>query len=252
MIETLYARMTIPETCQLGKRVFKKQFVENTTLGAADKKAFQEDVDSITWQYTLKPSTIPIQPYEDAEREYLELNVLHVQLRSDRRYRRLAEIIHRAIPYPLLLLFSWQGQVALTLADKRINRADSHKIVVERVYDTGWLPLAAPTAWQVDFLADFCLPNFSYLNFYALHQEMVRRVVALNSAAHTGRYRPTPHGTGPLSEQVAQLTALETLEQEAASLHRQLKQEKNLGRQVNLNVRLKQLADQIAEIKVTL
>lgn len=249
MIDTLYAGIAIPASCQLGKRVFKKQFVENSTLGAADKKAFQEDVETITWQYTLKPTTIPIQPYVDAEREYLELNVLQVQLRSERRYKRLAEMIHRAIPYPLLLLLSWQEQVALILADKRLNRADNSKIVVETIYDTGWLTLTALTDWQADFLADFSLPNFSYLNFYALHQDMVRRIVALNSAAYTGQYQLKPRDTGPLTLQVAQLVQLEKLEQEQAEIRSQLKREKNLGKQVNLNVRIKQLADQIDTLK---
>ena len=65
MIETLYKRMVIPDACHLGKRVFKKLFHENAKLSATDKKAFREDIDVITWQYTLKPSTIPIQAYED-------------------------------------------------------------------------------------------------------------------------------------------------------------------------------------------
>lgn len=252
MIETLYESMAIPESCQLGKRVFKKQFVENATLGATDKKAFQEDVETITWQYTLKPTTIPIQPYEDAEREYLELNVLQVNLRRERRYKRVAEIIHRAIPYPLLLFMTWEAQVALTLTDKRLNRADSSKIVVETMYDTGWLTPTELADWQADFLADFRLPNFSYLNFYALHQDIVRRVVALNSAAYTGKYQLKPRETGPLTLQVAQLVQLEKLEQEQAEIRNQLKREKNLGKQVNLNVRAKQLADQIREIKRSL
>lgn len=249
MIEALYAGMGFPDACRLGKRLFKKQFIENVTLGAADKKAFQEDIDTITWQYTLKPTTIPIQPYEDEEREYLELNVLQVDLRHERRCKRLAEIIHRAIPYPLLLFFFWQGQARLTAADKRINRADSHKIVAEVVYDTGWLSMTELTAWQADFLADFRLPNFSYLNFYSLHQDMARRIVALNRAAHTGRYQPKSRETGPLSLQVAQLNRLEQLEQQVTSLRNQVKKEKNLGKQVNLNVRLKQLSDQSDALK---
>ena len=58
MTDALYASMAIPAACQLGKRVFKKLFHENAKLGATDKKAFREDIDTITWRYTLKPSTI--------------------------------------------------------------------------------------------------------------------------------------------------------------------------------------------------
>lgn len=245
MIEMLYDQMAIPETCQLGKRVYKKQFVENATMSAADKKIFTDDVETIYWQYTLKPTTIPIQAYEDAEREYLELNVLQVNLRAGRRYKRLAKLIHRAIPYPMLLLFQWQEQTALTMADKRINRADSDKIVVETVVDTGWLALAKPTPPQADFLADFRIPNFSYQNFYAFHEDMMRRIVALNNAVYTGRYTPNKGRPLPVEEQVQKLAQLEKLKKEQAELRNKLKKEKNLGTQVDLNIRIKQITDQI-------
>ena len=81
MIETFYEILAIPDTCRLGKRVFKKLFYENAKLGVTDKKAFKEDIDVITWVYTLKPSTIPIQAYEDNEREYHEVTILQVDLR---------------------------------------------------------------------------------------------------------------------------------------------------------------------------
>jgi len=92
-----------PEECRLGKRVFKKLFHDNAKLSSADKKALQDDVDTILWQYTFKPTTIPIQPYVDDQREYAEIVVLQVFLRNLKRYKRIIEIIHRAIPYPMIL-----------------------------------------------------------------------------------------------------------------------------------------------------
>jgi len=37
VIEVLYDAMVIPESCQLGKRVYKKLIQENAKLGATDK-----------------------------------------------------------------------------------------------------------------------------------------------------------------------------------------------------------------------
>ena len=93
MIEALYAKMMIPESCRLGKRVFKKLFHDNAKLSSADKKALADDVDTILWQYTFKPTTIPIQPYEDDQREYLEIALLQVNLKQTGRVKRLAEIV---------------------------------------------------------------------------------------------------------------------------------------------------------------
>ena len=49
-MKSFYERMAIPDTCHLGKRVFKKLFHENAKLGVTDKKALRDDIDVITWQ----------------------------------------------------------------------------------------------------------------------------------------------------------------------------------------------------------
>ena len=67
--QDLYTAFAFPASCRLGKRVFKKLFLENGDLTAADKRALSDSVGTITWQYTLKPSTLPVQPYRDGEQE---------------------------------------------------------------------------------------------------------------------------------------------------------------------------------------
>jgi len=53
MIEALYEKIMIPESCRLGKRVYKKLFHENAKLSATDKKALRDDVDTI-YQPSMK------------------------------------------------------------------------------------------------------------------------------------------------------------------------------------------------------
>ena len=124
MIDVLYEKMAIPDTCHLGKRVFKKLFHENAKLGVTDKKAFRDDIDTISWQYTLKPSTIPITVYKDDQKDYPEIAILQVDLKTLNRTKRIAEIIHRAIPYPLVVAFVFEKSCALSLAHKRYSQAE--------------------------------------------------------------------------------------------------------------------------------
>jgi hypothetical protein len=56
----VYEHLALPEAAYLGKRVYKKLFFENAELSAADRRAFTDDVETVTWQYTLKPSTLPV------------------------------------------------------------------------------------------------------------------------------------------------------------------------------------------------
>ena len=116
MIEVLYERMIIPASCQLGKRVYKKLFHENANMSVTDKQALHDDVNTILWQHTIKPTTIPIQPHKDSQREYHEVALLQVNLKKAGRVKRLAEIVHRAIPYPLSVVFDSEMACSISLA----------------------------------------------------------------------------------------------------------------------------------------
>ena len=137
MIEVLYKKMMIPESCRLGKRVYKRLFHENAKLSATDKKALSDDVDTILWQYTFKSTTIPIQPYENDQREYHEVALLQVNLKQTGRVNRLAEIVHRAIPYPLFVVFVSDTTCSISLAYKRFSKAEKEAIVAEGFQATG-------------------------------------------------------------------------------------------------------------------
>ena len=247
-IDEFYANLAVPKSCHLGKRIFKKQFYEHGQLGATDKKAFVEDIERIEWCYTIKPSTINIPKFENESHEYLEIAILQVMLTAADRHARIASVIQKAIPYPLLIVFICDSRLAITAADKRINRTDANKIVAEASYDTGWIDLAAPDAAQAAFLSDFRVTNFSYRNLYDFYQDAVARVIALNCAAHTGRYAmqteadKTPKGK---TERLEALRQIEKFHQERSKLRIKLKKEKNLGSQINLNTKIKQLSDRI-------
>lgn len=247
-IEAFHENLSVPEACTLGKRLFKKQFYEHGQLGVADKKAFVEDIDGIEWRYTIKPSTINIPKREDDTHEYLEVAILQVVLTALDRHLRIASVIQKAIPYPLLIFFVCGSRLAVNAADKRINRADANKIVTESTYDTNWIDLAAPDAAQEAFLSDFRVTKFSYRNLYDFYQDAVARIIALNCAAHSGRYALNAEvGQAPKgkTERLDALRQIEKFHQERTELRNKLKKEKNLGSQVSLNTRIKQLSDRI-------
>ncbi len=185
MIESLYNKLAIPEPCHLGKRVFKKLFQENAVLGVTDKKAFRDDIDTILWQYTLKPSTIPIQAHEDSEREYLEVAVLEVNLKTRNRTSRIAEVIHRAIPYPLVVVFAHERSCVMSLAHKRFSQAEHGAIVVDEFYATDWIDLSAPTEPQAAFLDSLAASSLPHTHFYAFYSALVDRLIALDCARLT-------------------------------------------------------------------
>ena len=97
---------------------------------------FTEEVESLEWRYALKPASMAIAVYADDEREYHEIALIHVQMRQPKQAARVAEIVQRCIQYPVILVLACADEageaVYLSLADKRINRADASRLTVEQ------------------------------------------------------------------------------------------------------------------------
>ncbi|MHB0783855.1 DUF4391 domain-containing protein [Pseudomonas sp. NBRC 111132] len=251
-LEAFIDHLSIPRSCELNKPVFKKLFLENGVLDIADKTALKDDVDKIRWLYTLKSATINVAAYVDSERDFSEIAVLQVELTSAKRLKRIANFMQRSIPYPLILLFTQGNQICLSVSDKRINQADKEKWVVEDALYTDWIDLAAPTSAQAYFLKDCHINSFSFANFLSFYKSLTERVIAINCAAHSGRYERDVTGNienKPSEGRLERLRELEKLNLQKTEIANKLKKEKQMGRQVELNTKIKQINDVIEKIR---
>ena len=101
---TIYEKLNLNDPARIDRVVAKKQFYESGELSSSDKKIFDQ-VEKMYWRYALKTENSFIQPFADEERDYPEIEVMEVVLREEKQLKRLAEIIFRSIPYPMLLFF---------------------------------------------------------------------------------------------------------------------------------------------------
>lgn len=251
MTERLLKSMGFPEASHLGKRVFKKLFVENGSLTAADKKSLQNDVEGVTWQYTLKPSTIPIKSYEDAEREYLEVAVLEVGMRTRKSCARLAEVIHRAIPYPLLIVFSFENECCLSVAPKRFSQAEKGLIVAEEYFTTGLIGLDSPTEIDRAFLDSLALGGLPHTHFWAFYSAWADRFIAYDCALLSGTFQVASKAVDP-TERRERLAACHALELQIAEFRAALKKEPQFNRQVELNTKIKNTEQRLRKLAAAL
>lgn len=247
MIEAFYQKMAIPETCYLGKRIYKKHFYENASLSTADQKAFTDDIDDIQWLYTLKPETIHIPRYQDDEREYQEIAIIQVNLKNRNNYKRIAQVIHRAIPYPLLLVFADESNFALSITDKRINKADREKITVAAFYESDWIDLDNKTDTQQAFLDSCLITCFSYQNLYEFYCDLTERIIALNCAYISGKY--SIDDTKTKDQRIQLLTQIQQTQKQLAVLRTAMKNESQFNKKVQLNMQIKKLAEDLEHSK---
>ena len=252
----MWSSLEIPDSCKLNKPVFKKLFLDNGTLDAADRKTLGEDVIKVRWLYTLKPSTINIAPYVDQVREYPELAVLQVELSNANRLNRIANFINRSIPYPLVLIFTLEADhatsVAISLADKRINQADNEKWVLEDSVQSGWISLEGQDQAQAEFLASLKVTELPFKDFWSFYQALIARVIASNCAVHSGSFKLDSNRELDGNSRLERLRELEKLDAQRIEITNKLKKEKQMGKQVELNIKVKKISDRIDEIKASL
>ena len=249
MIETLYTRMAIPDTCLLDKRIFKRMVQEHGEMTPADKRTLSEDVGGLTWKYTLKADTVQVLPFEDDEQEYLEVAIIEVALSDRRRASRICEMIQRAIPYPVLLVMVDGTGFSVSVASKRFSRAERGKIVAEDFLLSPWITLPV-AGLDEEFCEALALPRLSRVDFRALYGDMVKAVLARACAELTDEFVLRPgHSNTVRRDRLAKCHAIE---REISSLRVAIHQEAPFAQKVELNTQIKTLEAQLDQTKTDL
>lgn len=271
--DEIIAALALPEASIVDQRVPKKLLLENAAVTAADKRAINDYVSELRWVAALKPNTIGVPAYRDDAREYLEIAVLSVALRDDpasARGMRLAELVHRAIPYPVFLILSGSTQaetsepvnsalaispLVLSLAHIRWAQNEAQRVVIDGMteslsFNIG-LPQITHDASQrassdpyVPFFADFCrqlaINSLPRTHMLALYQGWMNAFIALQTAGVTGRF-VTEHGGDSSETRRIGLRTLRDIDAQIASITGIATKERQLPRRVELNLQIQAL-----------
>jgi len=240
----------IPPSALVEHRVPKKLFLEHGAPTAADKRQIQDGIEEIIWVAALKPTNIGIPAFQDAEREYLEIAVLTVELRPAAKSARLIELIHRAIPYPLVLATGQSGSVSLSLAHKRWSQGETGKVVIEDVRLVA-LSLDDPSNQEDAFLASIAVSRLPSQNLFTLYDGILAQFSALEASRITGAFAK-PDSTEHASALQEGLDRHARLQRELELLRARAGKEKQINRRVELNLEVKRLQAELAAIQTEL
>jgi len=241
--EQLLAALNLPPAAAVGQRVPKKLLLENGAPTAADKRLINEGVEELRWTAVLKPSTCGIPEFRDAIREYLEIAVLHVRLRSTSKVGRLIELIHRAVPYPVLLIEEDADSRRLSLAHKRLALNEAAKVVLDGQPES--VELASVNGEVASgFLQALSISRQPKGTLYVLYQGWVDTVLALKAAAITGQF--TIHDSASRVElRRRALQRVAELQDRISVLRREAAKASQMARQVELNLQLRKLEGEL-------
>lgn len=228
--------LSLPAASLVGQRVPKKLLLENGAPTAADKRLINEGIEELQWLAALKPAVVGAPEFRDGTREYLEIAVLQLTLRATAKAERLVELVHRAVPYPVLLLVAGDD-LALSVAHKRQALNEVDKTVVEGE------PLTvtshdAPAEIHQGLLGALALARQPRTSLLAVYQGWVDVLVAYQAARLTGRFCLLDSTERSLARRQA-LQSIEDLQARIAQLRTDAGKTSQMARQVELNLEVR-------------
>jgi hypothetical protein len=239
-ISEIVSALDLPLGALVDQRVPKKLLLEHGAPTAAGKRAIQNGIGELQWIAALKPNTIGVPAFSDARREYLEIAIVAVAFRPGAKAARLIELIHRAIPYPVLLMTSDEQGLVLSVAHKRRAQNEAGKVVVEGVIATAPLKLGKLSAAERAFVDSLLLGKLKSRDLFTVYESWVARIEALKAAPITGVFAAT-NDAAAIARRRTALDIHARLTREAAALRTKAVREKQMNRKVALNMDIRRL-----------
>lgn len=256
--QTLISALVLPASCRVDQRVPKKMLIENGATTSSDKRLMNDAIEEIQWLAALKPNTVGVNKYRDDEREYLEVAVLCIIARHELQgdgtgvakkpvnTTRLAELVHRAVPYPVLLLLTAPHGLFMSLAHKRWAQNEAGKVVLDGEPYT--VAVALDLTAEHPFVQALALNRQPQASLLALYQGWMDCVTAWQAAQYTGTFTATETPAQGAARREA-LRTCEQLELEIARLRTFAAKEKQMAKQVKLNLALKRIGAELTSAR---
>jgi hypothetical protein len=242
-VDALFTALDLPAGSRVDQRVPKRLLLENGAPRTADKRHINEGIEELFWLAALKPTTIGVPEYRDDAREYLEIAVLRLTLRTGAKTTRLVELVHRAIPYPVLLLTKQGEQPGVSAAHKRWSQGEAGKTVLEdEVITVDWDAGRDADHWPA-FRDALALGRQPRATLYALYQGWLDTLLALQAARVTGAFAVAANAEHAAVRRDA-LRECARMDAGIARLRAAAAKEKQMARQVELNLELKRVEAQ--------
>lgn len=261
-LSTLLSSLELPPVCVLNERIAKKLLVENGAATPADKRAINEGIDELIWVAALKPNNIGVPAFRDDSREYLEIAILSMRCRAEARSNRITELIHRSIPYPVLLvtlnepeahnaeneigcktLASRSSLLNVSVADKRFSQSDAQSMVLE----DGVTKVQVEADSRLEAFASAMnlgkQPRDNLLSFY---RGWAAILDAYRASRITGEFAPNSLSR---EERRSAIAEFERIEREITTIRNQAAKEKQLNRRVELNLDVKRMEARLDAVR---
>jgi hypothetical protein len=243
-LDDLFNALQVPDACIIDRRIPKKRLSEEAPT-AADRRRISDDVERLQWRAVLKPENTGIAGFKDEDRIVEELSVLQLEVRSDRQSGRIIELVHRAIPYLVVLITQHEHHVSVSLADKRWSLAEKSKMVLEQDVLRADIPAEASPDHTSELIIHLALTRQPQASLHAVYRGWMDTLVAFLAAEYTGQFS-LPQSVEHAEQRRHALKRVEMLDTEIANIQRSAGKERQVAKRAEHNLRLQELRSERA------
>ena len=235
--EDLVEALRLPHGSALNRRLPKALIIENGANTAADRRLIREQVRRADWVASLKPLNTGLAASPDGVDE---IAVVTVECADGSNIDRLAEIMHRAIPYHMLLIIDEGDHAVMSVAEKRQSLAGSDKTVLELGPVNVELSPADDPGVGEAIAGALAFDSEPYTDLGGLYTGWVALAVAIRAYQRTGMFHVV-RGTTETRERWQSLQELERLDADISKVENSAKRATQMATQVELNTELQTL-----------
>lgn len=238
--------LEVPINCIVNSVIPKKEIFEAAELNNKDKKIFTDLIKQIKWCYNFTEDNIHVSKYSDDIRNYDEVELINITLKYDNVHKidigkfkeddkidRIADVVMRFIPYPIILTIQYDNELKFYAAHIRESKADSEKIVIDgKILSTNWMDIDNLSEIEDDFISKIQFNNLDRINFYNFYNTYFEAVVQHDGAIMAG-------GTVNLSvEEIKKIyDEISILDSEIREIEKEISEEDNFNDRMELNIK---------------
>lgn len=245
--------LRLPEECLRDVRVPKGKLVEQGGFTAADQRRLRDGIEELRWVAVVQPTVVGIRGHDDGVRRVPELQVMTLELRAGAAAARVNELVHRIFPLPLILVTATGSEEGsgpiISMALKRLSQGQTERAVLDGEVLSAHAASGPETSeLEQTFLRELGMGKQPQTDLLALYQGWMDRVLALLAARVTGAFK----ASGTVEQARERRSALEEmnkLELDLARLRSGARKERQISRQVDLNLEIKRLQARLVEAK---
>ena len=240
----------IPAQSVLRKRLTKAFFLKNFALSTAEKKLLNQQIQSMEWLASIKPTTANIPAVQNKDYIYAEIQLMVCTLAVNDLAawgEKCTVLFQKYIPYQIVLIVEDENAFIFNACDKRINLKDASKRTIESYLTTPAIPKLYKNEPTTAFFNALDFAALDKTNLATTYKSYLQAIVQYQAAQVTGVF--SQRTTARTETDMANLLAIEKIEKEIISLAAQIQKARQINQKVRLNIAIQQKRTEIEQLK---